>query len=115
MNQRFWVVLAVAVAAGLLVTVAPGPFNAWTTIMGLMLGSILLSVCPREAMSVWERATLAQVWSLVAIIVFGRALQPLLVSLQQPNLSHARLSFVLWAVVAAVLYAILGRGKQAGA
>jgi hypothetical protein len=98
-------VIAVVVVGSFYLTVTWGRYNAWSTIIGLMLVSILLTIPHRTKMSWPERSTYSMAWALALVLAVGRGLE---VFLAPRGLVPPRTVFVIWAILAAGAFAVTG-------
>jgi hypothetical protein len=106
MSDSFLKVLAVTVAGSLQLTVVWGRFSAWSTIVGLILTLILLTIPLRTAMSWAERGAFSMVWGMSLLLAAGRPLSPLLLPLLGPEESPNRYYFAFWALVTVVVFVV---------
>jgi hypothetical protein len=98
-------VVAVAAVGCIYLTVTWGRYNAWSTIIGLILVSILLTVPVRTKMSWPERSTYSMAWALALLLAVGRGLE---VFLAPRGLVPPRTVFVIWAILAAAAFGVTG-------
>jgi hypothetical protein len=103
MNDLFLRVVVAAAVGCFHLTVSWGRFNAWSTMIGLVLVTILLTVPFRRTIPWTERATLSAAWSLALLLALGRFVEPLA---QASNLFLPRLILGCWLVLAVLLFAV---------
>lgn len=96
MNQVFWKITAIAGIACLQMTFGWGRLNAWSTITGVILLLLLLTIPWRLRLPWPERSAFAATFSIATILATGRFYED---SLDPDLLSRPRQLFVAWLVL----------------
>ncbi len=100
-------VIAVVVVGSIYLTLTWGRYNAWSTIIGLILVSILLTIPVRTKMSWPERSTYSMAWALALLLAVGRGFE-VFPFLAPRGLILPRTAFVIWAILSAGAFAVTG-------
>ncbi len=107
MSENFWKILIVAVAGSFEIVIVWGRFTVGSTIAGLILVSILLTV-PARAVEGWsERLAASLTWAVSLALVVGRFLKAPLATLFERGISPSIVIFALWLGLAVVSFLVL--------
>ncbi|MDH3253803.1 MAG: hypothetical protein OEM62_02335 [Acidobacteriota bacterium] len=103
MNENYWKIAAVAGIACLQMTFAWGRLNAWSTITGIILLFLLMTIPWRTHFAWAERGAYATTMALALVLASGRLYED---RLDADFMSRPRQAFAIWTVLALTLFVL---------